>query len=432
MSVVVRQSPRLEEAVHERTLDDGLRVHVIPKPGYQSSFAILLADYGSIDNVFWVPGEEAPREVPAGIAHFLEHKLFEDEAGDVFDQFARLGASANAYTYYGETAYHFSTSDAFERCLELLLEFVTTPYFTDEQIEKERKVIAQEIRLYEDAPDLKAHLNLLRCLYHRHPIREDITGSLESIARIDRELLQLCHRTFYRPDNLLLVACGDLDPARVFDLAARGAEARAARANLAVPLRRALPSEPLGVASPRACERMSVSSPRVLLGFKDRPAPFGPPRLRAARELGFALELVFGRSSAFFERHCASGLIDDTFSASYSTGRGDYAHAVLGGETPDPEGLVAACLEELVAARAHGLDANDFRRLRNSSYGRFLRGFNSVEQVACGEADATLQGWDLLAYPELLEAISLDDVEARLRALDLEAHAVSLVRPLED
>lgn len=428
----VRRSKRVDEEVHEATTSDGLRVHVIPRPGYQSSFAILTVDYGSVDDSILAPGDAAPRTLPSGIAHFLEHKLFEDESGDVFDQFARVGAAANAYTYYTETAYHFSTGERFGECLDLLLEFVTTPFFTEEQIEKERKVIAQEILMYEDSADLKAHLNLMRCLYHEHPIRRDIPGTIESIARIDKDLLELCHRTFYRPENLLLVVSGDQDPQEVFKRAEASAEARRARCDPGEPARSYCLPEPPGVLESRTEERMRVSIPRVLIGFKDTDGTTERPPLDKIREAGFMAELIFGRGGAFFETHCASGLIDDSFSYSFHAGRSGYAHLTLGGETPDPDGLVEAVERAVAATRKTGLAREDLDRLRNKAYGRYLRGFNSVEQVASGEADATLRGWDLLKYLDILESITLDSVHERLNALFApERRAVSIVRPLE-
>ncbi|MBL4846701.1 MAG: insulinase family protein, partial [Planctomycetes bacterium] len=226
-STRIRASGRVDEEFHEGVTEDGLRVKVIPRPGYQKKFAIFVTDYGSIDTAFQAPGADQFCETPPGVAHFLEHKLFQTKEGDAFSEFARYGASANAFTSYTQTAYHFGTSSDFYPCLDLLLDFVAVPYFTPEAIDKERKVIAQEIRMYEDSPDAVAHLDLLQALYHSHPVREDITGSLDSICEIDGDVLELCHRTFYNPENMVLVVSGDLDPSEVY---ARTEAARARRA----------------------------------------------------------------------------------------------------------------------------------------------------------------------------------------------------------
>lgn len=430
--LTVRTSQRLDEALHEATLDDGLPVVVVPKPGYLKSVALLTTRYGAVDQAFRLGGEL--RRTPAGIAHFLEHKLFEDQAGDVFDQFARVGAAANAYTTHHETGYYFATSERFPECLDLLLDFVTDPYFTQEQIEKERQVIAQEIRMYLDDPDARAHQNLLRALYHRHPVREEVPGTLESIQAIDKGLLELCHGAFYRPEDMLLVVSGDLAPQDVFAQleasAARRRERRAAPPAAGAPERLDV-DEPPGVVEAAIEERQPVASPRVLVGWKDAPAAAGADLLRRSLVQGLLLELLYGRSTAFYEAHYASGLIDGSFSHGWMGGRSGYAYSVVGGETKDPDAFVAAVLDRAREARQGGLDRDDFARMRNRAYGSFVRSWNSVEQVVSQVTSARLNGWDVLAYVEAVEAVGLADLEAGLDLLlDPARRVVSIVRPL--
>lgn len=426
-STSVRSSERVDERIHEGLTDAGLRVRVIPKPGYLKSFAVLVTDFGSVDTRFQHPDTNEALTCPPGVAHFLEHKLFQTEEGDAFKLFAKYGASANAYTSYTQTAYHFGTSTDFYPCLDLLLDFVSVPYFTAEAIEKERKVIAQEIRMYEDSPDSAGHIQLLQALYTDHPIREDITGTIESIDAIDGDLLRLCHRTFYAPENMVLAVAGDLDPEEVF---AR-VEARP-HGGSGVPARRiGHDDDPTRVASQRMERSMAVSLPRVLIGSKEVGAETGLELVRAQRETGFILDLLFGRSSEFFETHCASGLIDDTFHSGFSVGRGGYAHVLIGGETPKPDAVIEAVDQAIKRARETGLNEEDFLRLRNKAWGRFVRSFNSLQGVAIGEADSTLDGWDLLDYLDMLETIDAKRLRARLDAiLAPERRAVSIVNPL--
>lgn len=431
----VRTSERLDEALHQATLDDGLPVVVVPKPGYLKSVALLTTRYGAVDQAFTLPGEAAARVTPAGIAHFLEHKLFEDQAGDVFDQFARVGASANAYTTHHETGYYFATSERFWECLDLLLDFVTDPYFTQEQIEKERQVIAQEIRMYLDDPDSRAHQNLLRGLFHRHPVREEIPGTLESIQQIDKGLLELCHRSFYRPEDMLLVVSGDLDPGEVFSRLEASSAARRAKRGQPLeglgPVARVPVDEPASVVEARLEEAQPVASPRVLIGWKDAPVAAGPDLLRRSLEQGLLLELLFGRSTAFFEAHYASGLLDGSFSHGWSGGRSGYAYAVVGGETRDPDAFVEAVMQCVREAKEQGLDRDDFGRMRNRAYGSFVRSWNSVEQVVSQVTSAALNGWDVLTYVEAVEAVKLEDLARRLELLlDEGRRVVSVVRPL--
>lgn len=435
---VTTRSARLDEALVSSTLEDGLPVVVVPKPGYLKSVALLTVAYGAVDVDFTAPGEPGVVQTPAGVAHFLEHKLFEDQAGDVFDQFARLGASANAYTSLHETGYHFATSERFEKCLDLLLDFVTDPFFTQEQIEKERAVIAQEIRMSEDDADSRGHRALLRALYHAHPVKDEVAGTVESIGAIDKAQLERCHLALDGLLNMLLVVAGDLDPEAVFAQVEAGnarrtlERAAALKAAGAAPLvltpgaaKRVLPDEPTTPRSDHAEERMPVSLPRLLLGWKAgrrRRAPrssSGPSRT--------VLQLLFGRSSAFFETHYRSGLIDGSFSHAWDAGRSGYAYALVGGETHEPERLAEAVEARLAEARAGDLDAKDVERLRAKAYGQFVRSWNGVDQVAAQVSTAWTQGWDLFRYLELVEQVTLERVVERLKTFDRQRRASSIV-----
>jgi predicted Zn-dependent peptidase len=431
LAAVTTRSPRLDETLVEARTAGGMPVVVVPKPGYLKSVALLTVSYGAVDQVFALPGEPAPTATPAGVAHFLEHKLFEDQAGDIFDQFARIGAQANAYTGHHETGYYFSTTERFFDALELLLDFPTDPFFTVEAIEKERAVIAQEIRMVEDDADARGHRALLRALYHRHPVKDEVAGTEASIGQIDKAMLERCHRAFYRPSDLLLVVVGDLDPAQVLARAEANEVRRTKErgAPLEGPVARAGVDEPPGVLATTAAEAMPVSAPRVLVGWKVDPPPLGPPLLRRTVETLLLLELAFGRSSAFYEQHYASGLIDGSFSHAWDAGRSGYAYVLAGGETPDPDGLVAALDARIAQVRRDGLAEADFARLRAKAYGQFVRSWNGVEQIAGQVATARSQGWDVFGYPALVESIRLEDVLARAADLDAGRRAVSVVRP---
>ncbi len=302
-SLVELASPRLRESIWSTRLEDGLPVFVSSRPGFLKGFAIIATGYGSLDNEFVPIGETAPKRFPEGIAHFLEHKLFEDQAGDVFDMFARLGASANAFTSHSVTAYHYSATENFFECLDLLLDFVADPYFTDDAIEKERKVIAQEIRMYDDMPEQRGHLSLLKALYKKHPIREDIPGTVQSIQAITKSQLESCYRTFYRPENMVLFVAGDFAATDAIQRIAANAARR--RAKYGDPPRgkivRARMDEPPGVARTRVEEKLSVSRPHVWVGWKNVPDAPGENFIRGEFEAAFLLDLLFGRGTEFYE-----------------------------------------------------------------------------------------------------------------------------------
>ncbi len=432
MTLTELRNARMGESIHSAKLEDGLPVFISSRPGFLKGFAIIATNYGSLDNEFVPVGSDKMTRYPEGIAHFLEHKLFEDQAGDIFDQFARLGASANAFTSHAVTAYHYSAAETFYECLDLLLDFVADPYFTEESIEKERKVIAQEIRMYDDLPDQRGHLNLLKSLYHKHPIREDIPGTVASIKEITKAQLESCYHTFYRPENMVLCVAADVDPQECLGRISANAARRLAKYGRPKtgPIARAPIVEPPGVLRAAFEEKLSVSRPHVWIGWKGTPEKKGEKFIRREFEVAFLLDLLFGRSTEFYEKHYESGLVDGTFGASYVTERDDHAYLVVEGETDDPDGLVRAVDERLAEARARGLDPEDFARIRSKAFGRFLRSFNSLEYIGTGYAEAYFQGWDFLRYLDILEPVAMKDLMARLGDVFPDAgKSISIVRP---
>ncbi len=429
----VRRDDRLGEEVHQATLPDGLPVYVLPKPSFRQKYAIVACRYGSNDAAFVPPGEDAPWRPASGIAHFLEHELFEDEAGTVFEDFGKIGASPNAFTASSMTAYHFTCVDRFPEALDLLLGFVGKPVFHDEAVDRERRVIAQEIKMYDDSPDWRAVTALRRAIFHAHPAREDIAGTVESIADIKAADLERCYRTFYRPDNMVLAVAGDLDPAEVI------AQATAKRAALGIEAlgaergdgpQRVRIEEPESVAERSSRLELEVSVPRVFVGWKDRPTlGRGEPLLRRQMEVGLLLDLLFGAASDFYERHYEAGLIDGSFSSSFS-GEEDHGFVVAGGETDRPDDLAEAVIACVADARKTGVSADDLARIRNKAVGRFVRAWNGIAGVADTLVATHFMGVDLFRYLELLETIDKPALERRLAHLfDDELRTVLTVTP---
>ncbi|MGI6547281.1 MAG: EF-P 5-aminopentanol modification-associated protein YfmH [Bacillota bacterium] len=407
----------------------GLQVWVMPKRGYKKNYATFATKYGSVDREFIVPGTQAPLRVPDGIAHFLEHKLFEEPDGNVFDHFAELGAACNAYTNYEATTYLFSCTENFYPCLETLLDFVQNPFFTPENVAKEKGIIEQELRMYEDSPRWRVSSNLMKAIFHHHPARVDIGGTVASIQEIDAELLQKCYRTFYHPSNMVLFATGDLDPDQVLatvqrDLSPRGYEPQA-------PIKRLFPSEPGSCYQSRIEEKMVVSQPILKLGFKDG-APGADPTANLRREIvtGILLEMLFGKSSQLYATLYEQGLIDQRFSAHYMNGA-TFALSVLGGETRDPERLIELVTGGIAAAQtSDGLDIKDFARVRNKTTGELLHLLNRLDEVAYLFNDYHFRGTSLFVYPEVLASVTLKEVHDRLvEHLVPENMAVSIIWP---
>ncbi|HPU02051.1 MAG: insulinase family protein [Firmicutes bacterium] len=425
----VREFSELQEKLFCYTIYPGMPLYVLPKPGYQKKYAIFAAHFGSIDNRFRVDGTGEELILPEGVAHFLEHKLFEDERGNVFDRFAAYGASSNAFTSFTYTGYLFSTTDHFPECLELLLDFVQEPYFTEETVSKEQGIIGQEIRMYEDDPEWRVYFDLMQSLYHRHPVREDIAGTVESIARITPELLYHCYRRFYHPGNMALFVAGDVDPEQV----RRQVEENIARRNYRElgEIVRLQPNEPATVARQRITREMVVSEPLFNLGFKD-PAVTrleGDALLRRESAMEIMLDMIFAPSEPLFNELYEDTLIDDRFNAGY-TAEKSYAFVLIGGETRDPEQLYERIMEAIARAKRVGFSAEQFERHRRDRLGSFMRRFNSLEFIANNYLAYLFRGTDLFNYPAVLRQITLEEVQLLLEeVLVPERHAVSIILP---
>jgi len=415
------------EDVRIGTHPSGLHVILVPKPDFSKAFGVFTTNFGSIDNRIDDPGGGPSVVVPDGVAHFLEHKLFEDEQGDVSDRFSALGASSNAFTSFAQTSYLFSTAQNAGTCLDLLLDFVQTHYFTPELIEKEQGIIAQEIRMYDDDPSWRLYFDLLQALYREHPVRINIAGTVETIAGIDTNVLNNCYRSFYRPGNMVLTLVGGFD---LDDALHRIDADLSQRQTVAGELHRRIAVDDGPIWS-RSVERtMDVARPKLLLGFKDVELG-GSGREVERREIvtSLLLDLVFGKSSPAHDRLYREGLIDDSFQAQFSNEE-DFGFLMIGGDTDEPDRLEERLLAEIRGHLERGVDPGDFERTRRKTLGRFVAMFNGIESVAysfSGGAFRDVTPFDAL---QIVGELDVADVNERARRLFREDRvARSVLRP---
>lgn len=401
----------IKEQVLSETLPNGLIVQLVPKPGYAKTYAVFTTRYGSIDNHFQIAGA-AEQQVTDGIAHFLEHKLFEEEWGDIFHTFSAQGASANAYTSHNRTAYLFSATGEVEKNLETLLDFVQRPHLTPENVEKEKGIIEQEIRMYDDMPFWRAYRHLLEGLFSVSPVRIDIAGTVESIGRIDRDALMTCYETFYHPSNMMLAVVGDFEPERLMALVRENQARKAFSPPRAID--RFYAAEPAAVARPRHEVRLAVSRPLVMLGWKDKAAT--PPAEHLKRELlmGQIQDVLFGRASELYQELLDRGLLDDPISYDYEVGQG-YGFSYVGCETDDPAAFRAAVEATVARFLRDGLPDDEFERARHKQIGDYLHTLNSPEAVANQVTEVAFKDADYFAIPELIAGLRREDAETLLR-----------------
>ena len=430
-----RNDNRLDEEILVSKLPSGLTMILNPKKGFSKTMGLMGIRFGSADNI--IPaGPDIPakrdgstRRVPDGTAQFLEHKLFENADGDVSDRFAANGAQCNASTGFCTTSYMFSCTDRVEEDLRLLLSFVQEPYFTEELVRKEQGIIGQEISMYEDDPDWIVFFNLMALLFREHPVRHNIAGSAESIAEITPAFLKECYRAFYRPGNMVLVLSGGFDPDRAGEAALHDAGNR--------PADREGPNKRFfreSVPTPLARERfanMVVARPKFLMGFKEASL------LKSGRDIETAeiktqmiLDIIFGRSSPWYESLYKDEIVDDSFSASYSC-YGDFGFTLIGADTEHPDRLRGRLVEIFDKVRAGGIAGEDFERIRNKYQGKCIRMFNSVESTAYSLLGCFFRGFCPSELVDLVGRITLDEINERLvSAFDPDLMATSIVLPV--
>ncbi|OQB13852.1 MAG: putative zinc protease AlbF [Firmicutes bacterium ADurb.Bin193] len=417
------ESRLLGETLYMGKHESGLMIYVLPKPDHSKSYASFAAKVGSIDNKFLPADDTEPFAIPDGVAHFLEHKLFEQPDGtNAFDSYSKTGASANAYTSFNMTAYLFSCTDRFYENLEILLDFVGKPYFTDENVLKEQGIIGQEIRMYDDDPNWRVFFNLLCALYSEHSVRNDIAGTVESISQINKDILYKCYKTFYNPSNMVLFTCGRVDCESVAALVDKYVTA-----NPIGEIKRFYPIEPAGVNKPLIEQNLSVACPMFQLGFKDSEVGItGDELLKKQITTEILLEMLVGHSSTLYNSLYEKGLINDTFAYECSCEEG-YSYSAMGGESSDPEKVRDEIVEEI---KTTDLNDEEFTRCRKVMIGKFLRLFNSVEKISNAFVASVFKGVDLLRYVEICEGITLDDVKKRRDGyLKPENCAMSVIKP---
>ena len=423
--MVSKEYPRIGETIYHAELPNGLHIYVDRRPEFQKSYAFFATNYGGMDMKFHLDGQW--RDTPAGVAHFLEHNMFDTEDGNALQDLAANGASPNAFTSSAITGYFFESTDKFYDNLKILLSFVSIPYFTQESVDKEQGIIGQEIRMVEDDPDNQVFYALMECLYDHHPIQVPIAGTQASIARITADTLYACHKAFYCPGNMVLTAAGNVDPEEIVRIA-----------------REILPKEPGGhierdyggeetaeAACPEKELSMAVSTPIFQLGFKADPARPGAEWLRRSILGELLCEVLLGNSTPLYARLYSQGLINKNFAYGFELYPG-CAILAAGGESKDPRAVREAVLAEAARLAKEGVDPDLFRRVKKGVYGAKVRGLNSLEFTCIELAQDHFAGADFFSFPEVFDAITQAGVEECLRTwITPERCGLAVVRPGE-
>ena len=419
MNMTEIRSARAGDSYCKIRHSSGLTVYVYPKEGYRSAYAIIGTKYGSINNCFSLDGGEKIK-VPDGIAHYLEHKLFESAEGDAFTRYAETGANANAYTSFEKTCYLFSCTDRFEESLEILLDFVGDPYFTPQTVAKEQGIIGQEIKMYDDSPDWRVMFNLLENMYHHHPVKIDIAGTVESIAEITADKLYQCYNTFYNLNNMALCVAGNVTAEQVLaicDKMLKPCEEHTIRSYFE--------DEPYEIVEPYVEQSFPVLMPTFNLGFKEKAEPLDEKKLA---QTDILLSMLASPTSALYRELMDANLINNTFAYELFDGPG-YCSVIFGGESRAPRQAAEMIKQYISKVKSEGLDPEDFEIAKKSVYGDVISSLNSVSSISNMILDYHFSGNELFRYIEAVADTRFEDVAARLaEMLDVNNCTLSVVK----
>ena len=376
----VIENSKVKEKLYFEKLENGMTVMIIPKKGMKKKYMIWGTNYGSNDNVFIAPGENTPTEVPEGVAHFLEHKMFEQENGtNSLDVLTALGVEANAYTTNDHTAYLFECTTNFYEAMDELMDYVQNPYFTDENVEKEKGIIGQEIMMYDDYPDWKVYLNAMQAMYHNNSVKIDIVGTIESIGKINKEILYTCYHTFYNPENMVMVISGDFEPEALL----KEVKKRIKPSKPIGEIKRIYPEEPEEIVKKKIEQNLEVSQPMYTIGIKDKPIGEESNNKTAKKEVAvqILLELLVGKSSHVYQKLYNEGTIYGGIGFSYEVSK-NYAHILISGQSNHPEEVFEFVKQEIKHFKTNGICKKDFDRIKKKIYGEYIEEYNDVSNIA--------------------------------------------------
>lgn len=420
----VIENLKVKEKAYIEKLKNGLTIIIVPKAGIRKKYVIFGTHYGSNDSKFIVPGENEVTEVPKGVAHFLEHKMFEQENGrNSLDVLSSLGVNANAYTTNTHTAFLYECTDNFYEALDEFMDYVQHPYFTDENVEKEKGIIGQEIMMYDDYPEWKVYLNALEAMYHNNPVKLDITGTIETISHIDKEILYKCYNTFYNPSNMCLVVCGDFVPEEIL----KEIEKRLINKNSSGEIKRIYEEEDESIVKPNIEAKMDVSIPLFTIGIKCKPAN-QTQKVKKDIAISILLNMIIGESSTLYQDLYKSGILLNSPSYEFDF-TNEYAHILISGSSRNPQEFYNKLNEEIKNLKTNGLDKENFERIKKKLYGEYIKEYNDVSDIARMFLNDFMNGINSFEYLEEITSIDINYLEQVLKNdFDTEKMVFSVIK----
>ena len=417
----------INETLYHETMANGLNVYLLKKEGFSKTYGLFATNFGSVDTSFVPLNEAEMMKVPDGVAHFLEHKMFEMEDGDASDKFSLLGASTNAFTSSSRTAYLFSTGSNEMQCTELLLDFVQDLYLTEENVEKEKGIIGQEIKMYDDDPDWQNYFGAIQNLYHKHPFAIDIAGTVESVNVTTKEQLETCYRTFYHPSNMVLFVCGQINPEEMMDMIRENQLKKGFKK--VNDIQRLIIDEPKTIKNKEIVQYMDVFMPKITMAIKVNNIPVEPKK-RVKREMAtqLVLDYLFSKSSKVYNDWVNNEWINDTFGGYYIQER-DYACIQFGGDTNHIDELKCALIDLISKLPTSQIPMDDFERLKRKMMGAYVMSFNSIENIANHFIRYYFEDFSSFDLIDTLNELNYDDVLEALQLFDIDLSTFHIILP---
>lgn len=419
------ENTKVKEKLYIDKLENGLTVMIIPKKGIRKKYAIWGTHYGSNNSKFMASGEKEITIVPDGVAHFLEHKMFEQEGGtNSLDVLSALGVNANAYTTNDHTAYLFESTENFEPAFDELANYIQHPYFTDENVEKEKGIIGQEIMMYDDEPNWVVYINAVKAMYSKNPVRLDIAGTIESISKIDKDILYKCYNTFYNPSNMVLVLCGDFEPEKTIEYVKQ----KQVNKEKVGRIDRIYEEEPEEINQKEIIKKMEVSIPSFIIGYKDKVVTNDIVKRHIAVEI--ILNLIIGKSSNLYKELYNSGLMLQEAELAYEF-TDNYAYIMIGGQSKKPKEVQEYLNKEIENMKKSGLNEEDFKRIKRMIYGDYVKEFNEVGDISRMFLADYFKGINSFDYIEEIEKIDIEYVMSVFKEVfNEDKQVISIVEPL--
>lgn len=421
------ENSKVKEKLYIEILENGLTVMVMPKKNIQKKYVMWATNYGSIDNKFIVPNENEITSVPDGVAHFLEHKLFEQANGtNSLDTLTALGVNANAYTTNDYTTYLFESTDNFLLALDEFMDYVQSPYFTDENVEKEKGIIGQEIMMYDDYPEWSVYINAMKNMYSVNPVRIDIAGSIESISKIDKNILYKCYNTFYNPANMVMFFCGDFEPEQIIEEAKKRQKDKTVLGKI----ERIYGEEKEEIACKKAEKAMSVSMPIFVIGIKDKPIKNDTKEaVKKHIAIEILLNILIGKSSELYKKLYDEGLLQAEPDSEYEFCK-EFAHILISGQSKEPEKILEYLQKTIEKTKQTGINEEDFNRIKNMIYGSYVKEYNSISDISRMFVTDYFKGINSFEYLENYEQVTKEYAEKILKETFNEGKTViSIVKP---